>query len=80
MSLNILDDTLNVDVFYEKIDSEYHDNICIRFWESCPDEERIFIHDETNIFITPDQARSIAFLLLEAAHKSDQNGSGDAGE
>ncbi len=80
MSLNFLDDTLNVDVFYENVDSGFHDNVCIRFWESCPDEERIFIHGETNIFITPDQARSLAILLLDAAHKSDQNCSGDAAE
>jgi hypothetical protein len=73
MSLNFLDDTLNVDVFYEKNDREFCDNICVRFWESCPDEERLFIHDETNIYLTPEQARALARLLLEAAEQSDQN-------
>lgn len=71
MSLNLLDNTLNVQVFYEKSDSEFCDNICVRFWESCPDDERIFRHDETNIFITADQARILANLLLEEAIKSD---------
>ena len=80
MSLNILDDTLNIDVFYEDFDSAFCDNVCIRFWESCPDEERIFIHEETNIFLTTDQARSLALLLLEAAHKSDEYCSGDHSE
>lgn len=73
MSLNFLDDTLNVEVFYEKTDSDFCDNVCIRFWESCPDEERLFVHDETNIYITPAQARSLAHLLLEQAEKSDTN-------
>lgn len=80
MSLNFLDDTLNVDVIYEDNDSGFCDNICIRFWESCPDEERVFIHEETNLFITPAQARDFAMLLLHAAQKSDTNCSGDAAE
>lgn len=80
MALNFLDDTLNVDVIYEDTDSGFCDNICIRFWESCPDEERVFIHEETNLFITPAQARDFAMLLLQAAQKSDQNCSGDAAE
>ncbi len=80
MSLNLLDDTLDVDVFYEKNDSEFCDNICIRFWESCEDDERLFIHDETNIYLTPQQARAFAKLLLEAAVQSEANCTGDHGE
>ena len=80
MSLNFLDDTLNVDVFYDHVDSEFCDNVCIRFWESCPDEERIFVNEETNIFVTPQEARDLAMLLLQAAQKSDQNCTGDATE
>ncbi len=80
MSLNFLDDTLNVDVFYEPNDSEFCDNICIRFWESCEDAERIFIHDETNIYLTPKQARAFARLLQKAARQSDSNCSDDHGE
>jgi len=76
MSLNILDDTLNIDVFYEEHDRAFCDNICIRFWESCPDEERLFLHDETNIYLTPEQACALARLLLEAAGRSEQNCSG----
>ena len=70
MSLFLLDDTLNVEIFYEPNDSDYCDNICIRFWESCPEEEKVFRAEETNIFITPDQAQKLAELLYSAAQMS----------
>jgi hypothetical protein len=70
MSLLLLDDTLHVNVFYEKNDNQFCDNICIRFWESCPDEEKLFKAGETNIFITHQEARQLADLLLKAANAS----------
>ncbi len=73
MSLNLLDDTLNVDIFYEETDREYCDNICIRFWESCPQEEKLFVADETNLYITPEQARKLAAMLLDAVQHSQAN-------
>jgi hypothetical protein len=36
----------------------------------CPQDEKLFIHDETNIFLTPEQAESFARVLLEAANTS----------
>ncbi len=73
MSLNLLDDTLNVDIFFEESDREYCDNICIRFWESCPEDEKLFVADETNLYITPEQARKIAAMLLDAVQHSETN-------
>ena len=73
MSLYLLDDTLCVDIFYEKSDNEFCDNICIRFWESCPEEEKIFKAGETNMYITPQQARQLADLLIQAAGSSQEN-------
>lgn len=80
MSINLLDNSLNVEVYFESSDSEFCDNICVRFWESCPEEERIFRSEETNIFITAEQARILAFMLLEQAQQSDGDCSGDHGE
>ncbi|MEN4013585.1 MAG: hypothetical protein ROW48_16240 [Bellilinea sp.] len=73
MSLNLLDDTLNIQIFFEETDREYCDNICVRFWESCPEEEKLFVADETNLYITPDQARKIAAMLLAAVQQSETN-------
>lgn len=70
MTLHILDDSLHVNIFFELTDCEFSDNICISLLEDCPAEEKIFIHDETNIYLTPDQAESFANLLLTAAAKS----------
>lgn len=72
MTLTLLDDSLKVDVFFEPPDCEFDDNICISFVETCPDEEKILIHDETNIYLTAAEAEELARLLLLAAQKSAQ--------
>ncbi len=76
MSLYLLDDTLSIDVFYEKNDSQFCDNICIRFWESCPDEEKLFVAGETNIYITPEQACQLAEMLMKAVKTSQEDCAG----
>ncbi|MHB8112976.1 MAG: hypothetical protein ACYDHA_05905 [Bellilinea sp.] len=73
MGLYLLDDTLSVEVFYEPSDGQFPDNVCLRLWESCPAEEKIFVADETNVYLTPDQARELAKLLLTAVAASEQN-------
>lgn len=70
MSISILDDSISVEVFFEETDCDFEDNICISLIESCPDEEKIFIHDETNIYLTPDQAQQLAQALNTAAAAS----------
>lgn len=80
MPLYLLDDSLSVDVYYEKCDDQFSDNICIHFWESCPEEEKVFLAEETHLFLTPDQARQLAEMLLRAANTSDQNHPSSAAE
>ena len=70
MSLFLLDDTLAVDVYFDRSDNQFSDNVCIRLWESCPEDEKIFIADETNLFLTPDQALQLAQMLLAAVDDS----------
>ncbi len=71
MSIKLLDGTLQVDVFYEKGDHEFADNICMCFKEDCPEDEKIFYAGETNIYITSDQARELANMLTKAADQSN---------
>lgn len=66
----LLDDSLQVEIQYECADSDLEDNICVRITESCPDEEKIFRHDESNLFLTNDQASSLANALLKAVEIS----------
>lgn len=73
MSILILDDTLKIKIFFDKTDCEYDDNICISILEDCPEDEKLFLHDETNIYLTPEQARRLANALLTAADESCTN-------
>lgn len=66
MSISLLDNSLKVKIFFENSDREYDDAICIRMIEDCPGDEKIFRADETNIFITPDQAGLLVMALQRA--------------
>jgi SAM-dependent methyltransferase len=70
MILLLLDNSLRVQVFYEEPDAEFEDNVCISFLEDCPEDEKIFRADETNIFLTPRQAAQLAETLNNAAAES----------
>jgi hypothetical protein len=77
MSIYLLDNSLKVDVFFDTEDCDFNDNICVRFTEECPEEEKLFWAGETNIYLTPDQARQLARVLLEAAEASASNAAKD---
>jgi hypothetical protein len=66
----ILDDSLSIRIFYDRNDCDYEDNICVSIREDCPEEEKLFKADETNIFLTPDQARALAMALIDAVNGS----------
>ena len=70
MALELLNGSLVVDIFFDPGDRDYDDNICICLKEFGPDEEKIFYANETNIFLTAEQARELANLLREAADQS----------
>jgi len=70
MTLLLLDESLHVQVFFEEPDCDFDDNICISLIEVCPDDEKLFIHDETNIFLTTEQAERFAKELLMAVKDS----------
>jgi hypothetical protein len=80
MIISLLDESLRVQVFFEEPDCDYKDNICISFLEVCPQDEKLFIHDETNIFLTPGQADKFAGVLLKAAEQSREASKEKCGE
>jgi hypothetical protein len=73
MAIYLLENSLKVEITYEENDSEYEDNIRVQIVEECPDEEKIFRHDETNLYLTPEQANGLARLLDIAAQASRMN-------
>lgn len=75
MTIFLVDDTLQVDIFYACDDQDLEDNICIKVVERCPPEERLLCAGHTHIFLTPDQARQLGEMLLQAANHSEANGS-----
>lgn len=71
MFIHLVDDTLQVQVYYDPSDLEYDDNICLSIQECCPSEEKVLTADEVNLYLTPDQARQLAQALLEAVAASE---------
>lgn len=62
----LLDESLQVEIYYESDDCGYDDNICLKVIESCPEEEKIFLHDESHLYLTQEQAQAILTALQEA--------------
>ncbi len=67
MFVLLLDNSLKVEVYCDDMDSEFEDNVCVSFVETCPDDEKVFRADETNIYLTPKQAEQFGNLLVRAA-------------
>ncbi len=78
MDFWILDDTLRVSVKYEKQDGDLKDNVSLSIYESCPEDEKLFIADETNMYLTKEEAILLANALLNAVRHSRQDQPGEA--
>ena len=68
----LLDDSLDVEIFFSKEDKDLEDNICMKICESCKEEEKIFKHDESFLYLTQKQVRELADALLSALNQSEQ--------
>lgn len=70
MTIHLLDETLQIDIFYECEDEDLEDNICLTIIESCPPAERVLRSGKTYLYLTPDEARTLGEALLEAMNRS----------
>ena len=70
-TIALLDDTLEVSVFFDAKDCDLVDNICMVITETCHEEEKIFRHDESHLYLTREQALALAQALLSAVEKSE---------
>ena len=64
--ISLIDDNLEVSIYFDRDDSRFQDNIGVCILENCPQCEKLFIANEINFFITPDQAHQL-IAALEAA-------------
>ena len=62
----LLDESLQIEIYFENADSDLEDNICMKIVESCPEEEKVFRHDESHLYLTHEQAQLLADALLKA--------------
>jgi hypothetical protein len=71
MEIKLIGGELLLNINFEKSDSIFDDNICLCFQEPCAEETKLFRAKETNILITPQEARTLAAILMEVAEASD---------
>lgn len=70
----LLDDSLRVSIYYDCVDCDFPDNICISFREVSKPGEKVFKADETNLYLTGDQAQALALALTNAVQQSQGAG------
>lgn len=68
----LLDDSLKIEIFFSKEDNDLEDNICAVIEECCPEDEKIFKHEESHIYLTRKQARELAAALSNAVQESEE--------
>jgi len=71
MAIEILNGSMIIEIYYEKQDRDYDDNICVCIKETGPEDEKTMYANETNLYITAEQARQIAKILMVVADQSD---------
>ncbi len=70
MAIELLNGSLKIEIFYDKTDKEYEDNICVCLREYGPEDEKVLYAGETNLFINAEEARKLAAMLIDAADQS----------
>jgi len=70
MAVFILDNSIKIEVYFDRLDCEFDDNICMCLVEDCPQEEKVLKADETNIYLTAEQALNLGNALIDAATES----------
>jgi hypothetical protein len=73
-SIYLLDRSLKLDVYFDSEDCQFNDNICVSICEDCPDGEKILVADETNIYLSAEQAQQLADALLQAIKNGKKSG------
>ncbi len=70
MTILLIDKSLELNIFLDKEDSGFEDNICLQFVEKCPEDEKVFFGGETNLYITREQAWDMYHALKKVLEES----------
>ena len=72
-AITLLDGSLKLSIYYDVMDKEFDDDICLCFREDCPEDEKVLGANGVNIYVTPEQAALIVLALNRAmeVHKRD---------
>ena len=71
MTIHLLDQTVHLDIYIDASDAEFEDDVCFRFVEDCPEDEKIFCGGETELYLTREQARQIRDRLIKVLEEGD---------
>lgn len=74
MSISLLENTLQAEIFYELSDASFEDNVCLCFTENCSDDERIFINEQTHIYLTLNEAKKLMAAFQAAIDEAEAKG------
>lgn len=72
MGIPLLDNSLHVEVYFEKTDADLEDNICLCITETCNEEEKLFRAAQTHIYLTVKEAQTLAQALIDAVDASSE--------
>lgn len=71
MTIHLLDHSMHLDIYIDSADAGFEDDVCLRFIEDCPEDEKVFYGGETQLYITRAQAREIRDALNAVLDESD---------
>jgi hypothetical protein len=71
MKIKLPDGSLHVDVFLDRSESGYDDNVFVRITEECPERYKLFRGNQITIGITAADARKLAQQLVEVAEQDE---------
>ena len=43
MTIHLLDQTVHLDIYIDASDAEFEDDVCFRFVEDCPEDEKVLL-------------------------------------
>jgi adenylate cyclase class IV len=71
VTIYLLEDSLQIDIYYDCEDEDFEDNICARIIERAPAGEKVLRAGQTHLYLTSEQAKELGHALLAAASRGE---------
>ena len=79
MKIKLPDGSWDVEVFLDRSEPDYDDNVLLRITEKCPEQTRLLKGNQITVGITATDARKLAQLLVETAEENEKADEEQAG-